>query len=189
MVRASTEAPTHSTAQLTEIFDKCFRVEYNTRLQGGGQEPVYMPQDSGCEWHRVIFTHDYFASALHEVAHWCIAGEARRSRPDYGYWYAPDGRSEAQQRVFEQVEVYPQALEWIFAECCAYRFRISVDNLTLDAKPSAAFVEAVAQHARRLCRHGLPGRAHRFAVELARYYKVAGFYRPERYQSRLLQNT
>lgn len=146
-----------------------------------------MPQDSNCPWHRVIFTHDYFASALHEVAHWCIAGESRRAQPDYGYWYAPDGRSETQQRAFEQVEVYPQALEWIFAEACACQFRISVDNLTLDAGISPAFVDAVAARARLLCHHGLPGRAHRFAVALAHFYKVTGFYRPERYQSSLLQ--
>ena len=53
---------------------------------------------------RIVFTHDYFASALHEVAHWCVAGPERRRLTDYGYWYAPDGRTEKQQMEFERVE-------------------------------------------------------------------------------------
>ncbi len=36
--------------------------------------------------------------------------------PDLGYWYAPDGRIEEQQALFEQVEIKPQAIEWLFAK-------------------------------------------------------------------------
>ncbi len=53
----------------------------------------------------------FYASALHEIAHWCIAGENRCQQVDYGYWYEPNGRSEERQFEFEKVEVKPQALE------------------------------------------------------------------------------
>lgn len=187
MVHASNRSPIHDASHLVEIFENCFRCELNTRLLGGGDEPVYLPRDKSCAWDRVIFTRDYFASALHEVAHWCVAGESRRTRIDYGYWYAPDGRNASQQHAFEQVEIYPQALEWIFSEACAYRFRISTDNITQNMGASSTFTDAVARRARILCHHGLPGRAHRFAVALSRFYSVAGFFRPERYRSNLLR--
>src|SRR3546814_2809228 len=50
------------------------------------------------------------------VAHWCLAGAARRRQDDYGYWYAADGRDLEQQHLFEQVEVKPQALELLFSD-------------------------------------------------------------------------
>ena len=48
--------------------------------------------------------------------HWCLAGTRRRQRVDYGYWYAPEGRDEAQQAAFFAVEAAPQALESLFCE-------------------------------------------------------------------------
>ena len=101
----------HRAGDLRRIFDQLFLHQYNTCLRGGGAEPIYLPASSCGELHRVIFRHDYFSSALHEVAHWCIAGPLRRQQVDYGYWYVPDGRDAQQQLRFEQVEARPQALE------------------------------------------------------------------------------
>lgn len=42
-------------------------------------------------------------------------GEKRRQLVDFGYWYAPDGRSAEQQELFQAVEVKPQAMEWILS--------------------------------------------------------------------------
>jgi len=80
---------------------------------------------------RAVIRHreDFAASALHEIAHWCIAGRARRQLVDYGYWYRPPPCSEAEQQVFYAVEARTQALERIFAEGCGCEFRISPDNL------------------------------------------------------------
>jgi elongation factor P hydroxylase len=78
---------------------------------------------------QIITTRDYFSSILHEVSHWCIAGPERRKLVDFGYWYEPDGRCEIKQKEFERVEVKPQALEWLFAEACGIKFRLSIDNL------------------------------------------------------------
>ncbi len=72
----------------------------------------------------------FFNSALHEISHWSIAGDKRRLLPDLGYWYAPDGRTAEQQALFEQVEIKPQAIEWLFATAFGRKFRVSLDNLT-----------------------------------------------------------
>ena len=91
---------------------------------------------------------------------------------DYGYWYEPDGRSAEQQAEFERVEVKPQALEWIFAQCCGAPFRISADNLSGDgAGASDAFKAAVVEAARGYVANGLPARAAQFAQALGRFYR------------------
>jgi hypothetical protein len=89
---------------LERVFDDCFSVDYRTILIGGGSEPVYLPSgDLTLKPHRIIYREDFFASALHEVAHWCLAGTRRRLLEDYGYWYRPDGRNREEQEAFEKV--------------------------------------------------------------------------------------
>lgn len=156
--------------RIAAVFDRCFAGDFNTRLRGGAAEPIYRPAGDGCAFHLVEFTRDYPASALHEAAHWCLAGPARRELADYGYWYAPDGRSEEQQRLFEQVEVKPQALEWIFARACGLGFRVSADNLASGLGASESFKRAVWQQVRRYCREGLNPRAARLAHALEREF-------------------
>ena len=114
-------------------------------LMRSTHEPEYFPADDDNPA-RIMFAHGYFASALHEISHWCIAGEQRRTLPDLGYWYAPDGRTAEQQALFEQVEVKPQALEWLFTRACQLKFQVSLDNLTGDAGSGDSFKRNV--HAR-----------------------------------------
>jgi elongation factor P hydroxylase len=60
---------------LERAFDDCFSADYRTILIGGGSEPVYLPSgDLTLNPHRIIYREDFFASALHEVAHWCLGG-------------------------------------------------------------------------------------------------------------------
>ena len=80
---------------LRALFDGLFLASENTCLLQGGAEPVYLPADADHPQNRIVFRLDYAASALHEIAHWCIAGAARRRLIDYGYWYSPDGRDSA----------------------------------------------------------------------------------------------
>ena len=129
----------HHCDDLVSLFDRCFAVDFNTRLVGGNPEPEYLPADVNNSAHRILFTRDYFRSALHETAHWCVAGADRRLLPDFGYWYAPDGRTADQQRVFEQAEVKPQALEWIFCAATGHRFDVSTDNLSGEATDPEPF--------------------------------------------------
>lgn len=147
-------------AELERLFAACFATDYATRLAGGAPEPLYQPSVSGRGEHVIFYREDYFASALHEVAHWCIAGPARRQRVDFGYWYAPDGRTAAQQRAFEQVEYKPQALEWLFSRACGFPFAVSLDNLDGDREPDTRdFRRAIFAQGRRWQRDGLPSRA------------------------------
>lgn len=156
-------APTHAALRLERVFARCFEAEWRTRLEGGGAEPLYIPSpDTEVQPHRVVYREDYFASALHEVAHWCLAGAARRQREDYGYWYRPDGRDAEAQRAFEAVEARPQALEWIFSEACGADFTLSADNLDAGEGPSDGFAAAVAREKEKLEREDLPPRAARF---------------------------
>ena len=108
-------------------------------------EPEYLPATHN-QPARIMFAHGYFASALHEISHWCIAGEQRRTLPDLGYWYAPDGRNAEQQALFEQVEIKPQALEWLFSVACQRKFQASLDNLNGEAGSGDTFKRHV--HAR-----------------------------------------
>jgi elongation factor P hydroxylase len=149
------------------LFDELYAGSENTRLQKGGDEPLYLPVDDSCSFDRIIFRHDYVASALHEVAHWCIAGVQRRRLRDYGYWYHPDGRDGARQRAFEQVEARPQALEWLFSDVCSLRFRPSIDNLASGSDHVERFAAAIVTAARAYCIRGLPPRAQRFRAALA----------------------
>ncbi|MDP2506735.1 elongation factor P hydroxylase [Oceanobacter sp. 3_MG-2023] len=166
---------TLKTADLIQLFDDLFFSAQNTRLIAGDSEPVYLPSDSEYAYDRIMFAHGFYASALHEISHWCIAGAQRRRLVDFGYWYEPDGRSAAQQREFEQVEIKPQAVEWLLSEACGRRFYISTDNLDGDpvevAAGRKAFALAVWQQACHYYHHGLPERAEVLKNALLDYYQ------------------
>lgn len=145
-------------SQLLDCLNPWLIEHWNTQLVAVEDEPFYSPADADQSFHQIQFAHGYFNSALHELAHWCVAGDERRLLPDFGYWYEPDGRSAEQQRVFEQVEVKPQAIEWHFAQACCRPFEVSVDNLSgvpTDPKP---FQQAVAQAAKELTTQGMNAR-------------------------------
>ena len=145
--------------RLEDVFAQCFSDTHNTRLTGGFDEPLYKPACNERKVHEIRYREDFFSSALHEVAHWCIAGTARRLQTDFGYWYTPDGRSEAQQQAFERVEYQPQALEWFFSKACGHPFRISVDNLEGrcgDSGSDIGFEHRVILQADTWLRQGLP---------------------------------
>ena len=114
----------------------------NVALVKGDFEPEYFPATSTTSA-KIQFAHGFFNSALHEISHWTIAGEKRRLLPDLGYWYAPDGRSAEQQALFEQVEIKPQAIEWLFATAFGRKFRVSLDNLNGEGGNGADFKDNV----------------------------------------------
>jgi elongation factor P hydroxylase len=160
----------HRIEDLITLFDGLFAGAFNTRLICGGEEPLYLPQDEQVPFNRLIFARGFFSSALHEIAHWCVAGPARRQQVDFGYWYTPDGRTAAQQKVFEQVEVRPQALEWMFAQAAGCRFFISADNLSGEPTDAADFRREVHRQVMRYCEEGLPQRAQQFRSALCGFY-------------------
>ena len=157
-------ATLYDCARLAAVFRECFGQSENTELRGGADEPLYLPAGAEQSSNLLYFREDYFASALHEIAHWCIAGVERRKQVDFGYWYAPEGRSSHQQKAFEAVEIKPQALEWLFSLACAYPFQVSVDNFGPEGElvETTGFRRAVAEQASHWQQAGLPERAQQF---------------------------
>lgn len=149
----------HDVADLVQVFNGYAKDAYNTVLVGGGEEPLYQPSDEPALPHRIVFTKDYFASALHEIAHWCIAGAKRRLLVDYGYWYLPDGRNPTQQALFEAAEVKPQAIEWRLSMACGFPFQVSCDNLQGTTVDRDAFTQRVQTQLQQYQQTGFPPRA------------------------------
>ena len=168
--------------ELILLFNRLFKESENTILVKGDDEPIYLPADNKSPYNRVIFAHGYFTSALHEISHWCIAGKERRKRIDFGYWYEPDGRSIKQQKCFEQVEVKPQALEWILAQATGKRFSLSSDNLSGESKNLFDFKIAVYEQVQRYLDEGLPERALIFRDVVARNYQRTSYLSPRFFQ-------
>lgn len=170
---AEVAAPLLNYQDLIVLFEQTFGHSENTILVKGEAEPIYLPADQQAKQHRVVFAHGYFASALHEIAHWCLAGKARRLLEDYGYWYSPDGRNAEQQAEFERVEVKPQALEWALSIVCGKAFRVSTDNLNGAPVDVAGFTQNVRQQALYYVSHGFPPRAQLFMNTLVAFYGTA----------------
>ncbi|ULG70833.1 elongation factor P hydroxylase [Marinobacterium sediminicola] len=152
------------------MFDRLFLPTYNTVLVAGDDEPIYLPADAEHAHHRVIFAHGFYASALHEIAHWCVAGPQRRLLEDFGYWYKPDGRSAAEQAEFERVEVQPQAYEWIFNQAAGRKFHFSADNLSAGLGASEEFKQNVLNRVHQLLADGLPPRVQMLVDALREHY-------------------
>lgn len=150
--------------QLMCLFNREFALSDKTILIGGATEPYYQPGSP----HRIYFRADYVRSALHEVAHWCVAGRRRRQLPDYGYWYSPDGRDAEQQQAFFAVEARPQAVERCFCEAIGILFSASVDNVGAHIEPQQLrrFEARIQECCDQFERAGLPLRAARFVTGL-----------------------
>jgi elongation factor P hydroxylase len=157
---------------LIQLFNKTFSQTHNTRLIKGGDEPIYIPENSECDYNQVIFARGYYASAFHEIAHWCHAGAKRRLLEDYGYWYVPDGRNEQQQAKFEQVEIIPQAIEWAFNVAVEKEFHVSSDNLNGFQADTQGFKNKVFQQVEVFLEQGFPTRANQFIEALAQFYNT-----------------
>ena len=121
---------------LIALFNHLFMSKQVILVRGIG-EPEYFPAKDN-QPARIEFAHGFFSSALHEISHFCVAGPQRRQLPDFGYWYAADGRSAAQQQAFERVEIKPQALECLFTLACRRPFQVSQDNLFADFDTSTS---------------------------------------------------
>ena len=106
--------------RIAQTFNDAFLVSHHTLMRGGAAEPLYEPA-VGFRPAQIVFTYDYPASALHEAAHWCLAGAERRLRRDYGYWYVPGPRDPLQRATFFRAEADVQALEAVFARTCGVR--------------------------------------------------------------------
>jgi elongation factor P hydroxylase len=171
----------HNYQDLINLFDASFSLSHNTRLIKGADEPLYSPANADCDYHQIIFAHGYYASALHEIAHWCIAGKERRLLEDFGYWYQPDGRNEQEQKCFEQVEIKPQAVEWALCVAANKKFNVSADNLNGFEADTVSFKKSVYQQVLIYLEHGFPPQAEQLIEILADFYQVTLPLTPEHF--------
>ncbi|WP_431021918.1 Elongation factor P hydroxylase [Erwinia rhapontici] len=163
----------HHYQDLIDIFDRCFMNDFQTRLIKGDDEPIYLPSDETSPWNRVVFAHGFYASGMHEISHWCIAGAERRKQVDFGYWYCPDGRDAETQGQFESVEIKPQALEWLLSVAAGFPFNVSCDNLEGDCEPDRiAFQRKVHAQVMDYLEKGIPARPARLIAELRSFYST-----------------
>lgn len=163
----------HEYQDLIKVFNQTFFAEFNTKLELGGDEPIYLPADENSDHHRIIFARGFYASALHEIAHWCVAGPKRRLLEDFGYWYEPDGRTEQVQAEFEKVEIRPQAYEWILAMSAGFPFSVSCDNLNGDFEPNRlAFMAKVHAEVKGILQQGIPPRVKMLSEALRAFYST-----------------
>ena len=146
-INAFDENEKTATDWLISLFNTLFSEQQVILVRGNG-EPEYFPAKDN-QPARIEFAHGFFQSALHELSHFFIACEQRRQLSDFGYWYAPDGRTAAQQQAFERVEIKPQALECLFSLACGRDFQVSQDNLFADFDTSTStFAHDVYQQAK-----------------------------------------
>jgi len=162
--------PEPNCQDLIRIFNDLFLDELNTTLVLGDDEPIYLPANDEHPHHRIVFAHGFFASAMHEIAHWCVAGPERRKLEDFGYWYKPDGRTAEEQAEFEQVEVRPQAYEWLLSKAAGHKFHFSADNLSSDIGASDSFKQNVLSQVQWFLDNGIPERPAKLIDALCSFY-------------------
>ncbi|WP_163932944.1 elongation factor P hydroxylase [Paraferrimonas sp. SM1919] len=160
----------HCINDLIQIFDQSFFESENTRLIKGEGEPIYLPAHGDTRYHRIEFAHGFYASAMHEIAHWCLAGKVRRQLPDYGYWYIGDGRDAKQQSEFEKVEIKPQAIEWGLCLAAGFTFNVSSDNLDGVTPDRLSFQHKVYDQLCQYFAKGFPKRAQQLMDALQDFY-------------------
>lgn len=151
--------------EIAGVFNSLFAQRYRVEMIGGAVDPDYLPPTpttAGC----IRYRSDYAHSAMHEAAHWCIAGPQRRRQVDYGYWYQAPPRDEQAQQAFAEVEARVQALEAIFTEAAGLLFRVSIDDVDNLLRFEADFTRAVEAQRLRWWQRGLPARAELFRVGL-----------------------
>lgn len=146
---------------------------YNTVIIGGFDEPFYQAATPN-KPAEIQFSHDYIRSALHELAHWCVAGIDRRQLDDYGYWYAQDGRNQVQQNEFFKVEVKPQAIEWAFCLALDVPFEASVDNLASQVTGIESFQIDLKNQLNHYIQNGFPQRTQEVLKLLSNIRDVRG---------------
>jgi len=145
-------------ADLQKHVNQNFLSEFNTKILGGFSEPFYKAATSN-DQAEIQFTRNYTRSALHELSHWLVAGDERRTQDDFGYWYLPDGRNQEEQNRFYQCEIKPQAIERALCEALEIEFEVSADNLDNSVSGTKKFCSDVQIQFEKYKKLGFPKRA------------------------------
>ena len=162
---------------IIQTFNQGLGFQFDTKLIDEGTEPIYQPAQHHGEAHKIFFAHGYWSSALHELAHWCIAGSERRKLLDYGYWYKPNRSQKDDRQRFLQSEARPQALEWHFTVALGQDFFVSLDDFSNDQNMLEEFRRMIRKEAIDLHQNSLPPRAQVFVNDISSRLKTFDQYR------------
>ena len=157
--------------ELAALFNTVFEASEQTILVDTDDEPHYLPRDNDRLLYCIFYTKDSYTSLMHEVAHWCRAGFARRQLPDYGYWYQASNRSPEAQQLYVQSESKTQALEWIFCVAAGLPVQIIPENQPYSFEPSLEFRRSIYEAALHYLQRGLSDRSERFRQALLAHYQ------------------
>jgi len=146
-------------------FNETFQRTYATQLCGGADEPLYLPP-THLKLGLIQYNRNFAASALHEIAHWLIAGRRRRQLVDYGYAYQSEPRTNADQKRFYLYEARNQGLEKMLSQQCGNPFQVSVDNLLVGVDERNLFGDSVTTACRQWRERVLPIRVQRMLCSL-----------------------
>lgn len=157
--------------QIEKAFNHWAIPKYNTLLQGGFAEPFYKTfhrDEAGkLQSAEIQYRENFLRSALHEISHWCIAGNERRLMDDFGYWYNEENRNQDQQNEFYKVEIRPQAIEMRLCEALNIPFNISADNLNANNLGEIdSFRQAVMLQYEEYKKNDFPHRASEIIIHL-----------------------
>lgn len=158
-------------AAIATCFRERFAHQYAVEISGGAAEPLYVPAADGKPAH-LYYREDFAASALHEIAHWCIAGTQRRKQVDFGYGYLPPPRDTQAQQKFFQLELKVQTLESLFAEAASIRFQPSADNLEASVAEFALQIGHARAATQRWMTRSPDRRANEFYLALQQCQRV-----------------
>ena len=151
---------------IVAVFTQCFWRSHATQLIGGATEPLYQPAARADEPHRLFYRADFAASALHETAHWCVAGAARRTQVDFGYVYIEPPRTPSAQAAFFAAERKVQGLEQLFCAAAGLRFVPSADQIGVDLKDFREQLAEQRDQVRIWMQNSGDQRAHQFEQAL-----------------------
>lgn len=126
---------------LITLFEHLFP---NIAIISGADEPYYEAPKTKAKA-KIFFKENYPRSLLHELAHYCLAGQKRRELDDYGYWYTECGRTREEQELFQLVEAKPQGLEKAMCKAIGIHFSPSLDDFS--GRPiSQVFLKDLENH-------------------------------------------
>ncbi|WP_045962030.1 elongation factor P hydroxylase [Vibrio nigripulchritudo] len=147
----------------------------NLTIKGEAEEPFY--EAPLADTNAVLyFRSNYPRSLLHEISHYCLAGDRRRSLDDFGYWYTPCGRTAEEQQRFELVEARPQGLEKAMCEIVGIKFSPSIDDFS-GRPPSESFLRDLELAHQEMLLNP-PPTADKVLSGLKSYWKINGLTNP-----------
>ncbi|MCR9261311.1 MAG: elongation factor P hydroxylase [Pseudomonadaceae bacterium] len=155
--------------EIVAVFAQCFWASHATELIGGAAEPLYQPAQRSGEPHRLFYRENFAASALHETAHWCVAGSVRRTQTDFGYVYNEPPRSARAQAAFFAAELKVQALEQVFCEAAGLVFVPSADQIGVNLNEFRQRLDTYKSEVRGWMQSSRDDRARHFEQALIRH--------------------